>query len=60
MAAVLAKIAVAVAPDKRVQMGILAAIVGVIAFVFLIFGTFFSIMNTGTKNNQDKEASSFT
>jgi hypothetical protein len=49
---VLARIAVAGASDKRVQKGILAVVVGVIAFIILIIGTFFAIMENGTSNNR--------
>jgi hypothetical protein len=50
---ILAKVAVAVASDKRVQNFILAVIVGIIAFIIIIFGTFFTIMNSMTSGNSE-------
>jgi hypothetical protein len=58
--AVLARVAIAIASDKRVQNFLLAIVAGVIAFIFLIAGTFFSIMDQGTSNNQSIIACAFS
>jgi hypothetical protein len=50
---ILEKVAVAAASDKRVQNFILAVIVGIIAFIIIIFGTFFTIMNSMTSGNSE-------
>jgi hypothetical protein len=50
---ILEKVAVAVASDRRVQNFILAVIVGIIAFIVIIFGTFFTIMDSLTLGNSE-------